>query len=175
MAHPDDPKKIPKHSQNAPENASEMLPKCVQIGPKTFPRQPQEPLGTGHDTMLAPKGAPGTKKMRKGPSPFSPPAPSWELFEIIFSIIFRSFFSYHFYLILERFGVPLGTHFGRKKLFKAILNDFLGIQVGFRFCIDFGTKIQWFLLLIFGCVLSLVGCMSATIWDIFCYSCGIST
>ena len=81
-----------KLSQNAPENASKMLPRCVQNGPKTVPRQPQERLGTGLGTMLAPKGDPGTIKFRKGSSGFPPPAPSWELFGIIFRWFFYVIF-----------------------------------------------------------------------------------
>ena len=57
-----------------------------------------EALGTGLGTMLAPKGAPGTKKIPKGPSPFPPPAPSWELFGLIFPlfshVIYYSFFQF---------------------------------------------------------------------------------
>ena len=87
-----------KVSQQVPENASKMLAKCVQNSFKTIPRHPQERLGTSLGTMLAPKGAPGTKKMRKGSAPFPAPAPSWELFDIIFPwffhVIFCSFFQF---------------------------------------------------------------------------------
>ncbi len=64
-------------------------------------------------------------------------------FKIVQDVSWKRFgklckFRCHFLGILEGFEVPLGAHFGRKKI---ILSDFWGIQVGVRFCIVFGSKI----------------------------------
>ena len=60
---------------------------------------------------------------------------SWKRLKTLynFNIIFIEFW--------KVFGVPLGTHFWKKKI---ILGDFLGMQAGVRFCNDFGTKFGWF-------------------------------
>ena len=83
-----------------------------------------EALGKGLGTILAPKGAPGTKKIEKGHSSFPPQGPSWSPKFILFQ-----YFECFFHLFLEwrlgrlpgRYFMALGCFFG------GVWDDFLEI------------------------------------------------